>query len=96
VPPYASIGSAAASVAVVERLGRHLGIDFDVDDLRNDEREQHAHYDAAVAADAMLKDTVRRLESVAGELDEEQLPTGDELAREIERFLRGQGEPGDG
>jgi hypothetical protein len=39
---------------------------------------------------------VRRLESVAGELDEEQLPTGDELAREIERFLRGQGEPGDG
>ena len=80
-----SSGSAATS-----------SIDFDVDDLLNDEREQHAHYDAAVAADAMLKDTVRRLESVAGELDEEQLPSGDELAREIERFLRGQGEPGDG
>jgi hypothetical protein len=96
VPPYASIGYAAASIALLERLGRHLQIDLPMDGLREEEREQRARYDAAVSSDAMLKQTVEQLESVAGDIDEERLPSGDELAREIQRFLRGQGEPGDG
>ena len=37
----------------------------------------------------MLRQTVEQLESVAGGVEEENLPSGDELAREIERFLRG-------
>jgi hypothetical protein len=96
VPPYASIGYAAASIALLARLGRHLEIDLPMDALREEEREQRARYDAAVSSDAMLKQTVEQLESVAGDIDEERLPSGDELAREIERFLRGQGEAGDG
>ena len=43
----------------------------------------------------MLRQTVEQLESVAGDLEEERLPSGDELAREIERFLRGQGDGGE-
>jgi hypothetical protein len=96
VPPYASIGYAAASIALLERLGRHLQIDLPIEGLREEEREQRARYDAAVSSDAMLKQTVEQLESVAGDIDEERLPSGDELAREIQRFLRGQGEAGDG
>jgi hypothetical protein len=90
VPPYASIGYAAASIALVQRLSRHLSIRIDVESLFAEEREQHARYDAAVAGDAMLRETVSRLESAAGDIESEQLPSGDDLAREIERFLRRQ------
>ena len=97
VPPYASIGYAAASIALLERLGRHLGIDLPVEGLGDQEREQRARYDAAVSGDAMLRQTVEQLESVAEGVEEEHLPSGDELAREIVRFLRGHdGGEGDG
>ena len=96
VPPYASIGYAAASIALLGRLGSHLGVELDDGDLAEEEREQRARYDAAVAGDAMLRQTVEQLESAGEEDDEEErLPSGDELAREIERFLRGQGEGGE-
>jgi PAC2 family len=87
VPPYASIGYAAASIALLDRLARHLDVSIDVEQLLAEEREQRARYDAAVSGDAMLRETVERLES-AGDTESEQLPSGDELAREIERFLR--------
>lgn len=90
VPPYASIGYAAASIALLRRLARHLGVTIDVEPLLDEEREQRARYDAAVAGDAMLRETVARLESAAGDIESEQLPSGDDLAREIERFLRRQ------
>jgi hypothetical protein len=95
VPPYASIGYAAASIALIDRLARHLNVTLEVEGLVEDERQQRARYDAAVAGDAMLRETVTRLESAAGDIDAEQLPSGDELAREIERFLRRQGEGGE-
>ena len=38
---------------------------------------------------------MERLESAAGDMEEERLPSGDELAREIERFLRRQPGAGD-
>ena len=94
VPPYASIGYAAASIALLERLGRLLGLELDTSELAEEEREQRSRYDAAVASDPVLRETVAKLETVAGELEGERLPSGDELAREIERFLRDQGEPG--
>jgi hypothetical protein len=90
VPPYASIGYSAASIALVQRFARHLGAGIDVEPLIEEQREQHARYDAAVAGDAMLRETVARLESTAGDIESEQLPSGDDLAREIERFLRRQ------
>jgi hypothetical protein len=43
----------------------------------------------------MLKQTVEQLETVGGSIDEERLPSGDDLAREIERFLRNQTESGE-
>jgi hypothetical protein len=92
VPPYASIGYTAASLALLERLSRHLDVSFDIDELVDEERQQRARYDAAVAGDAVLRETVARLESATGDLEDEQLPSGDDLAREIERFLRRQGD----
>lgn len=89
VPPYASVGYAAASIALLERLGGHLGVEFEIGPLIEEERGQRARYDAAAAEDAMLRETVARLEAMAGSVEEgEQLPSGDDLAREIQRFLR--------
>ncbi len=87
VPPYASIGYAAATIALLERLGRHLHVEFELESLLELEREQHGRYDDAVSGDAMLRETVKRLEAAAGDLEDEQIPTGDQLAREIERYL---------
>jgi PAC2 family len=96
VPPYASIGYAAASIALLARLGHHLDVQVDVDDLLDEDREQRERYDAAVAGDAMLRETVSRLESAADDVEPpERLPSGDEIAREIERYLRRQGETGE-
>ena len=87
VPPYASVGYAAASIALLDRLGGHLGVAFDVDALVAEEREQRARYDAAMTGDAILRETVSRLEEMVGDAVAERLPSGDELAREIQRFL---------
>ena len=87
VPPYASVGYAAASIALLDRLGGHLGVAFDVDVLVAEEREQRARYDSAMTGDAILRETVSRLEEMVGDTAAERLPSGDELAREIQRFL---------
>ena len=87
VPPYASVGYAAASIALLDRLGGHLGVAFDVDALVAEEREQRARYDAAMTGDAIQRETVSRLEEMVGDAAAERLPSGDELAREIQRFL---------
>jgi hypothetical protein len=87
VPPYASVGYAAASIALLDRLGGHLGVAFDLDALVAEEREQRARYDAAMTGDAILRETVSRLEEMVGDAADERLPSGDELAREIQRFL---------
>jgi hypothetical protein len=94
VPLYAAAGYTAATVALLDRLATHLGLALDVDALVEEEREQRARYDAAVAGDPALRKTVSLLEAGAGGLETERLPSGDELAREIERFLRGQPEEG--
>jgi PAC2 family protein len=94
VPLYAAAGYTAATVALLHRLATHLGLALDVDALVEEEREQRARYDAAVAGDPALRKTVSLLEAGAGGMETERLPSGDELAREIERFLRGQPEEG--
>ena len=40
VPPYASIGYAAASIALIDRLARHLDVPIAVEELLDEERQQ--------------------------------------------------------
>jgi hypothetical protein len=87
VPPYVGGGYAAASLALLEHLARHLGITLDLDDLADLESRERTRYDQAAAADPETQEMIARLEAMAGE-DELRLPSGDELAREIQRFLR--------
>jgi hypothetical protein len=94
VPPYVGGGYAAASLALLEHLARHLGIALPLDDLADVAQRERLRYDAAAAADPETQEMIARLEAMTGE-EELRLPTGDELAREIQRFLRDQTDESD-
>jgi hypothetical protein len=72
-------------------VGRHLDIDIDGGPLGEESDELRARLDAATALDENTRSYVERLESM---VDEERLPSGDELISEIEQFLRDQGSEG--
>jgi proteasome assembly chaperone (PAC2) family protein len=86
VPHYVGGPYAAASVSLLRHLGRHLGIEIPLEDLEHEADAQRQRLDAAVAADDDVRELLERME----QQDEQELPSGDELAAEIERFLRGQ------
>jgi GAF domain-containing protein len=85
VPHYVGGPYAAASIALLQHLARHLGVTFDLDPLIEEADAQRQRLDAAVAADDDVREILTRLEQT-----DEEIPSGDELAAEIERFLRGQ------
>ena len=91
VPHYVGGPYAEATIALLEHVGRHLGVDPPLGSLSEDAMAQRQRLDAAVEADEDSRTYVARLEAAQ---DDESLPSGDELASEIERFLRNQ--PGNG
>ena len=91
VPHYVGGPYAAASIALLEHLGRHLGVELPLGSLIGDAQEQRDRLDAAVAADEDAAGYLQRLETLAGD---ERIPSGDELASEIERFLSETGRDG--
>ncbi len=92
VPHYVGGAYPQAAIALLEHAGRHLGITLPLGDLPEEAATTRARLDRAVAEDPETAAYVARLEAMLGE---ESLPSGDELASEIERFLRGQaGEAG--
>jgi hypothetical protein len=93
VPHYVGGPFAAATVALLEHAGRHLGVTFPLGSLADEVVAQRQRLDAAVEADPDSKAYVERLE---GSIEAEGIPSGDELAQEIERFLRGQSGEGPG
>ena len=84
VPHYVGGPYAAASIALLEHLGRHFGVELPLGSLITEAQEQRDRLDAAVAQDEDAAGYLQRLETLAGE---ERMPSGDELASEIERFL---------
>jgi hypothetical protein len=92
VPHYVGGSYVSATIALLEHVARHLDIDVPLGALTDDALEQRQRLDAAVEADDDSRSYVSRLEGV---VDTEQMPRGDELVSEIERFLQ-QGDPGGG
>jgi proteasome assembly chaperone (PAC2) family protein len=91
VPHYVGGPYAAASIAILEHLGRHLGVEPPLGELADDAMAQRERLDQIVQADDDSRTYVERLESV---VDNQELPTGDELVGEIERFLQERGDGG--
>jgi hypothetical protein len=91
VPHYVGGPYAAASIALLEHLGKHLGVAISMGDLPEEAMSQRERIDKAVASDEDATDYLRRLEEAPAV--QEQMPSGDDLASEIERFLRGESGP---
>ena len=87
VPNYVAGPYAAASLALLEHAGRHLGVELPLGSLAEDAVTQRANLDTLVAEQPEAREYLERLEQMSGA----DVPSGDELASEIERFLREQG-----
>lgn len=99
VPHYvAAMPYPAASAALVETLATVGGLDLDAAGLHQAAELARARIDDIIAASAEHAEMVRQLEASAdAEADSDvapinlsEIPTGDELADELERFLRGE------
>lgn len=91
VPHYISGPYPAAALALLTSVERHLGIQFERGSLGDEADQLRTRLDAATAVDESTRSYVERLEAM---VDEERLPSGDDLISEIERFLRDQGSEG--
>ncbi len=89
VPHYVSGPYPAASVALLETLGQHLGIRMPTGELAEEAQQLRTRLDAAAAIEETTRTYVERLEAM---VDEQRLPAGDDLIADIERFLREGGE----
>jgi len=85
VPHYIGGPYAAASIAILEHAGRHLGVEFALGPLPDEAMAPRQRLDQMVQANEESRAYVEQLESV---VDNQELPTGDELVSEIERFLQ--------
>jgi len=91
VPHYVSGPYPVAALALLQSLGRHLGVDIPAAELTAEAQQLRSRLDLATGADDTTRAYVERLEAM---VDEERLPAGDELISEIESFLRDRGAPG--
>ncbi len=88
VPHYISGPYPAAAVELLRAVGRHLGTEIPMTSLNDDAKELRTRLDAAAALEETTRTYVERLEAM---VDEERLPSGEDLISEIERFLRDRG-----
>ena len=93
VPHYIGGPYAPASIAILEHVGRHLGVEIPLGPLPEEAIAQRQRLDTLVQGDDDSRAYVQRLESA---MDNEELPTGDELVSEIERFLQQRDDTGPG
>lgn len=97
VPHYVAGEYPAASASLLRRFGDHLGVEFDVGDLDAEATAHRDRLDEAAEGSPEVQSHIGALEGAydADAADEAgmqgPLPTGDQIAAELERFLRNQG-----
>jgi hypothetical protein len=88
VPHYIGVSAyAPATLALLQHVERRLGVTIPLRALGDDALAQRERLDAAIAEDDDSKEYLARLEALASE---ERMPSGDEIASEIERYLKEQ------
>jgi len=95
VPHYvSSMPYPQASAALIDGLASIAGLTLDAGPLRAAAEEARQRVDELVTNNPEHSSMVQRLEAAADESEGtslgEELPSGDELAAELERFLRGE------
>ncbi len=96
VPHYvAAAPNPKAALALVRKLEGLVGVSVDASELESAAEEYERQVNLAVRSDPDVQAFVERLEEAAGEADQPanptDLPSGDVIAREFQRFLRQRG-----
>ena len=99
VPHYvAATPNPKASLALVRKLEGLVGVAVDAGELETAAADYERQVNAAVQSDPDVQAFVERLEQLAqderSDADED-IPSGDRIAREFQRFLRQRGDGGD-
>ena len=101
VPHYAAtMPYPAASAALIDGLASVGGLDLDASGLHGAAARAAVRIDQLIAASPEHAEMVRQLEAAADAeeaappFDPSEIPTGDEIVAELERFLRGEGGTG--
>ncbi len=96
VPHYAAtMRYPAASARLIEALNQVSGSDFGIGDLPDEIAEIRSRIDSLIADNPEHVAMLRQLEQQADESTQAQitdLPSGDDLAEELQKFLREQGD----
>jgi proteasome assembly chaperone (PAC2) family protein len=97
VPHYiAAAPNPKASLALVRKLEGLVGVAIDATTLESAAADYERQVNLAVQSDPDVQKFVERLEQAAGAGDsaeEGHLPSGETIARDLQRFLRQRGEP---
>ncbi|MSW88556.1 MAG: PAC2 family protein [Actinobacteria bacterium] len=92
VPHYiAAMPNPKAALALVRRLESLTGVIVDAEELEGDAVEHDRQVEQAVQHDSDLRGFVEQLEEAAAEDepdDSEDIPSGDSIERDVQRFLR--------
>jgi proteasome assembly chaperone (PAC2) family protein len=102
VPHYiAAAPNPKAALALVRKLEGLVGVAVDASELESAAADYERQVNIAVQSDPDVQAFVERLEQAAGSepnVEPGQLPSGDTIARDLQRFLRQRGgdEPGPG
>jgi hypothetical protein len=88
VPQYVGVEYPGAALALIRRVSDHLGVELPTEDLEEAANRQRAQLDSLAQSRPEVKTMIDQLESV---VDASESVSGEELAAEIERFLRQQG-----
>jgi len=98
VPHYvAAATNPKAALALVRRLEGLIGVSVDVSELESAAADYERQVGLAVQSDPEIQAFVERLEQAAESEEQgspEEVPSGDILAREFQRFLRQRGREG--
>jgi predicted ATP-grasp superfamily ATP-dependent carboligase len=98
VPHYvAAASNPKAALALLRRLEGLIGVSVDVSELESAAADYERQVGLAVQSDPEIQAFVERLEQAAESEEQivpEEVPSGDMLAREFQRFLRQRGREG--
>ena len=100
VPHYvAAVPNPKAALALLRRLEAFTGVAIEASELEEAMGRFETQVDRAVASNPEIEELVRRLETERAEeedLDAEDVPSGDTIARDFQRFLRQRGDEAGG
>ncbi len=99
VPHYvAAVPNPKAALALLRRLEGFTGVAIEASELEDAMSRFETQVDRAVASNPEIEELVRRLEVEQDDeppFSEGEVPTGDTIARDFQRFLRQRGDPGE-